>query len=172
MATRKNATAPAPAPEIDPDGSGTFTPQELTKADQVLRRLTGTDKQKGKLASLPVVSSLYNTAAEMQTAIDLLTIGHRRKEEIDRLTKGTPDTLGLEGIREQVIAIAVSQDVPGYRWGDIAVAVSTKSSARLDKNLLAQLMMDEGIDPHVVGRLFEQATKEGEPFYECKFVKV
>lgn len=157
---------------VDSRLTGEFTPKELTKADKVLKRITGVDDSKGKMANLPLVSSLYDDTDEMQAAIELLATGHNLKAQIDRLTKGTDEEPGLDGIREQVIAMAVGRDVPGYRWGDIAVSVSTSTSSRLDKNLLAQLMIDEGIDPEVVGRLFKEATKESDPFYVCKFVSV
>jgi hypothetical protein len=151
--------------------------KNIIEADKVVRRVTG-NEVKGRAAELPLVSAVFDTQSEMENAIEALREGHRLKDGIENLTKGYDDTEtgqhinGLENVKELVTAISVGVDVPGYRFGDLAVFVSTQSQRRFNKDVARQLLIDNGVDPTLVGQVFEAANVEGDPFYKVEFKKI
>jgi hypothetical protein len=144
------------------------TPEKQVAAARVMDKLTD-DGGKGVFAKLPLASSLYNSTVEMQNAIDALKMAHSVKEQIEKLNKGEG---GLESLKEEITAIAVGAEVPGYRHGNLAVAVSVVQSARFDKEMFRDSLITAGVDPEMVKQLYDEAHMKAEPYYRVDLRKI
>ncbi len=152
----------------------------VNKAHQVIRKVTGSDQaiSAGKLANLPIVSAVFDTKSEMERAITLLETGHRLKDEMERAKDGyeDPDTghvMGLDETKEEITGIAMGAEVEGYRYGNLTVAVNLVAGRRtLNKDLLRDLLLGEGMDPVKVGEVIEKAHMDGSGYYRVEFRKL
>jgi hypothetical protein len=147
---------------------------DATVADAVIRKVTGADKlTTGRLANLPVVSAIFRSGEDMRAAISVLESGHRIKGEIERLTKGYQEgdnhINGLDDIKDETVGIAVGAEIDGYRYGNLAVVVSTQTQKRFSKERLREILIDAGVDPTIIGKAIEDSHVEGDPFYKVEF---
>lgn len=141
--------------------------KDVVTAQAVIDRLTDEGKEKkGKMANLPLVSSLYSDTEEMNRAIRLLKTGNELRNRIAPLEKEFKDA------KDDITAVVIGAEVEGYRYGNLAVAVSTQTRTTLNREKLAQALLDEGVDAEVVGKCIKRAMVEGEPFYVVKFAEV
>lgn len=148
--------------------------KKIETADAVISRIVGANGQvkKGKLHELPLVSAVFESTEEMNTAISLLTEGHRLRDEIkareDGYYVGDTRTPGLKDVKEELIGICAGTDIPGFRLAGKAVLVLTQTRTSFKKDKLVEALMQAGVDVDVIGSAMKAAEVEGDPFYVVK----
>ncbi len=157
---------PSPSPSSSPSPS--LTRAELSAADKVLRKMTGSHLPgKTKVELLPQVCDVFLSDAEAQAAVDLLERAHNVKEQVDGLNAE------LGGLKEIATASCIGAGVDGFRWGTLAVTASLMPGrSTLNKDLLRANLIDAGVDPTEVSRIIDASHATGEPFYIVKFERL
>lgn len=138
-----------PKPKSKAAGLPKHLSEELVAAAVTARMLDGG----GKAYQLPLISVIPDTA-EMQRALEILKRAEQVQVSISALEAE------LKSSKEELSAIALGADLPGFRHGDLYVMVNTQTRTSLDKMKLVEL----GVSIDTIGA----AMKESEPFYTVK----
>jgi hypothetical protein len=114
-------------------------------------------QQEGKAYQMPAVSTIPDTET-MQRAVEMLQRAVELKREIEQREKE------YKRLKDEIVAIAVTNEIPGYRYGKDAVMIGMQSRSSLSKEKL----LENGVDPLAIA----ESMVEGEEYYTVRFGEI
>lgn len=113
-------------------------------------------------SALPMTSVLDDRSV-MERACELLKLAHKLKKIRDKADAE------IKEHKEELAAIAMSQDLPGLRYGACAIQVNGYVSREtFDKDQAKALMLEYGVPPAKVGKCY----KKSEEYLDTKLVEL
>jgi hypothetical protein len=116
------------------------------------------DDEKPDTNKIPLVSAIDDEVT-MTLATELLVEAEEVKERHDI------DEVRLKEIRLELTGLAKAFELPGMRYGNIAVVYSGE---RTKKTLDAKLLIENGVDPDIIRKCY----KESKPFDSSRIIKI
>lgn len=111
---------------------------------------------------LPLVSVLGDRA-DMKRATKLLEHAHAQKKIRDAADKE------VTAAKEELAAFALTDELPGLRYGLLAIQVNGyKTRQTFDKDLAKSLMLEYGVPPEKIGGCY----KESDEYLDTKLVEL
>lgn len=104
-------------------------------------------------SALPLTSKLDDQSV-MDRANELLKLAHKQKKIRDKADAE------IKEMKEELAAIAMSQDLPGLRHGAFGIQVNGYVQREtFDKDMARELMLEAGISPKKVGACYKKSAE-------------